>query len=157
MSRALKILGPHIEKRIIAIENGILKDLPRDDVLTWHIHEALRKKEPRFEMADVIACRVFAAMFAAMESTTLAMTYALFNVCASDFSTQVWQALEEKALGVFLTNVDQTSLNDLHVADIVIKETLRLNTAIKAFSWRLCMKDGLTIEDRIFIYPRALT
>lgn len=44
MSRALKILGPHIEKRIIAIENSLLKDLPQDDVLTWHIHEPLRKK-----------------------------------------------------------------------------------------------------------------
>ncbi|KAF5565586.1 cytochrome P450 monooxygenase [Fusarium napiforme] len=101
MARALRILGPHIEKRIIAVDNGLVKDLPQDDVLTWHIHEALRKKEPHFEMVDVIACRVFATVFAALESTTLTMTYALFNVCASDPSTQVWQALHEEALSVF--------------------------------------------------------
>ncbi|KAF5581509.1 cytochrome P450 monooxygenase [Fusarium pseudoanthophilum] len=155
MSRALKILGPHIEKRIIAIENGLLKDLPQDDVLTWHIHEALRKKEPRFEMADVIACRVFATVFAALESTTLTMTYALFNVGASNPSTQVWQALEEEAVGIFPTNVDQTCLNDLHVADSVIKETLRLNTAIKALSVEVMQEDGLTIEDRMIHLPQG--
>ncbi|KAG5791806.1 hypothetical protein H9Q69_009143 [Fusarium xylarioides] len=155
MSRALKILGPHIEKKIIAIENGVLKDLRQSDVLTWHIHEALRKKEPRFEMADVIACRVFATVFAALESTTLTMTYALFNVCASDPSTQVWQALEEEELAVFPTNVDQASLNELHVADSVIKETHRLNTAIKALSVEVMQEDGLTIEDRLIHLPQG--
>ncbi|KAF4950098.1 hypothetical protein FGADI_8437 [Fusarium gaditjirri] len=155
MNRALKILGPHIEKRIIAIENGLLEDLPQDDVLTWHIHEALRKKERRFEMADVVACRVFATVFAALESTTLTMTYALFNVCASHPSTQVWQALEEEALSFFPTNVDQTSLNDLNIADSVIKETLRLNTAIKALSVEVMQEDGLTIEDRMIHLPQG--
>ncbi|EWY89992.1 hypothetical protein FOYG_07630 [Fusarium oxysporum NRRL 32931] len=100
-------------------------------------------------MADVIACRVFAAVFAALESTTLTMTYALFNVCASNPSTQVWQALEEEALGVFHTNADQTNLNDLYVADSVIKETLRLDTAIKALLVAVMQEDGLTIEDRM--------
>ncbi|KAF5649826.1 P450 monooxygenase [Fusarium tjaetaba] len=157
MARALKILGPHIEKRIIAVEDDLLRDLPQDDVLTWHIHEALRKKEPRFDMADVIACRVFATVFAALESTTLTMTCALFNVCASDPSTQVCQSLEEEAVGVFPANMDQTSLNDLHVADSVIKETFRLNTAIKALSVEVMQEGGLTIEDRMVHLPqRAL-
>ncbi|KAF5605999.1 P450 monooxygenase [Fusarium subglutinans] len=111
MNRTLKILVPHIEKRLITVENGLLKDLSQDDVLTWHTHEALRKKEPRFEMADVIACRVFATVFAALESTTLTMAYALFKVCASNPSTEVWQALEDQAVGVFSTKADQTSLN----------------------------------------------
>jgi cytochrome P450 len=155
MSRALKILGPHIEKRIILIENGLLKDFPQDDVLTWHINEALRKNEPRYEMADVIACRVFATVFAALESTTLIMTYALFNVCASNPSTQVWQALEEEALGVFPTDVEQTSVNDLHVADSVIKETLRLDTAIKALSVEVMQEDGLTVADRMIHLPQG--
>lgn len=155
MSRALKILGPHIEKKIIAIENGLLKDLPQDDVLTWHIHKALRKKEPRFEMSDIIACRVFATVFAALESTTLTMTYALFNVCASNPSTQVWQALEEEALGVSPTNVDQTSLNALHIADSVIKETLQLNTAIKALSVEVMHEDGLTIKNSMIHLPQG--
>lgn len=155
MNRALKILGSHIEKRIIVAENGLFEDLPPDDVLTWHIHEALHQNEPRFEMADVIACRVFATVFAALESTTLTMTYALFNVCASNPSTQVWQALEEEALGVFTTHVDQASLNGLNIADSVIKETLRLNTAIKALSAEVMQEDGLTIEDRMIHLPQG--
>ncbi|KAG4287373.1 hypothetical protein FPRO06_05025 [Fusarium proliferatum] len=155
MNRALKILGSHIEKRIIVAENGLFEDLPPDNVLTWHIHEALHQNEPRFEMADVIACRVFATVFAALESTTLTMTYALFNVCASNPSTQVWQALEEEALGVFTTYVDQASLNGLHIADSVIKETLRLNTAIKALSAEVMQEDGLTIDDRMIHLPQG--
>ncbi|KAF5653997.1 cytochrome P450 monooxygenase [Fusarium sp. NRRL 25303] len=138
MRRALKILSPHIEKRIIAVENGLLKDISRDDVLPWHIPEALRKKKPRFEMADVIACRVFATVLAALESTTLMMTYAIFN---------------EEALGDFPTNVDRKSSNALHVADSVIKETLRLRTAIKALSVEVMQKDGLTIEDHMIHLP----
>ncbi|KAF5541444.1 hypothetical protein FMEXI_7957 [Fusarium mexicanum] len=42
-SKGLKTFGPHIEKRIIAVENGLFKDMAQDDVLTWKIYEALRK------------------------------------------------------------------------------------------------------------------
>ncbi|KAF5565494.1 heterokaryon incompatibility (het-6OR allele) [Fusarium phyllophilum] len=100
--------------------------------------------------------KVFAGeVFAALESTTLTITYALFNVCASDPSTKVWQALEEEALAVFPTNEIQTSLNDLHVADSVIKETLRLNTAIKALSVEVMPEDGLAVEYRMIDLPQG--
>jgi cytochrome P450 len=134
MRRALRTIGPQIEQRIAATETGNLKAVPQDNVLTWHIEEALGKKEPREGSADVIACRVFAIMFAALESTTLTMTLALFNLCATDPTNQVWGCLEEEGRVAFSTKVGQTSVNGLEHADSAIKETLRLHTAIKALS-----------------------
>ncbi|KAJ3544367.1 hypothetical protein NM208_g3089 [Fusarium decemcellulare] len=147
MGRALKVLGPHIEQEIAAVDAGMLEDIQHDNVLTWHIQEALRKKESRDGLADVIACRIFATMFAALESTTLTMTHALFNLCGSDPSQQVWKALEEEGRKVLSTKVDQASVNDLQYADSAIKETLRLHTAIKALSVQVMQPGGLTLQD----------
>lgn len=146
MRRALRTIGPQIEQRIAAAETGNLKDVPQDNVLTWHIEEALRKKEPREGLADVIACRVFATMFAALDSTTLTMTHALFNICATDPAIQVWRCLEEEGREAFSTKVDQTTVNSLEHADSAIKETLRLHTAIKALSVQVMQPAGLGLK-----------
>ncbi|KAI6753944.1 hypothetical protein HG530_013120 [Fusarium avenaceum] len=146
MRRALRTIGPQIEQRITAAETGNLEDIPQDNVLTWHIEEALRKKEPREGLADVIACRVFATMFAALESTTLTMTHALFNICATDPADQVWRCLEEEGREAFSTKVDQSTVNALENADSAIKETLRLHTAIKALSVQVMQPAGLDLK-----------
>ncbi|KAF4345320.1 hypothetical protein FBEOM_724 [Fusarium beomiforme] len=155
MKKALKVLDPYIVRRIIAIESGVLKNLPIEDVLTWHILESLSKQEPRDEMVDVIACRAFATVFAALESTTLTMTCALFNVCASNPTSQIWQALEEEAMHVPWANAKQEKINDLYHADGVIKETLRHDTAIKALSGQVMQPDGLTLPDCLIHLPQG--
>ncbi|KAF4453916.1 Cytochrome P450 [Fusarium austroafricanum] len=147
MRRALKSLGPYIEQRIVAMETGIFKDDAIDDVLTWHIHEALRKKEPRDGLEDVIACRIFATMFAALGSPTLTMTHTLFNLCVNLPPGHVWRFLEEEGRRVFASSIDQASINDLEYADSAIKETLRLHTAIKALSGQVMQPAGLTLKD----------
>ena len=146
MKRALKTVRPEIEHRITAIENGNLEGIPQDNVLTWHIEQALRKKEPRQGLADVIACRVFATMFAALESTTLTMTHTLFNLCATDAAKDVWKTLEKEGCSAFSAKVDQSIVNNLKFADSAIKETLRLHTSIKALGVQVIQPAGLDLK-----------
>lgn len=146
MRRALRTIGPQIEQRIKAAEIGNLKHAPQDNVLTWHIEKALRKQEPHEGLTDLIACRVFATMFAALESTTLAMTHALFNVCATDPANQVWRCLEEEGREALSTKVDHATVNALEHADSPIKEALRLHTAIKALSVQVMQPVGLDLK-----------
>ncbi|KAM0213586.1 hypothetical protein ACHAQD_009239 [Fusarium lateritium] len=155
MSRALKTIGPQIEERISAVETGNLTVIPQDNVLTWHIEEALRKKEPRKGLADMIVCRVFATMFAALESTTLTMTHALFNLCATS-GDQAWKSLEEEGCSAFSAKVDQASVNGLEYADSAIKKTLRLHTAIKALSVQVMQPAGLDLEGYNIHLPQGL-
>ena len=146
MKRALRVIRPQIEQRIKGMETGNVEDVSQDNVLTWHIEQALRKKEPREGLADVIACRVFATMFAALESTTLTMTHTLFNVCATDPAKGVWKALEEEGRSAFFAEVDQSTVNSLEYADSAIKETLRLHTSIKALGVQAMQPSGLDLE-----------
>ncbi|KAM0417259.1 hypothetical protein ACHAPT_012770 [Fusarium lateritium] len=158
MRKSLKTLGPYVEQRIAAVKNDIAqgsKSLPREDVMTWHIEEALRKKEPEEGFADRIACRAFATVFAALESTTLTMTHALFNLCATDDPKQVWEALEEEGRRAFSTQVDQVSVNSLGRTDSAVKETLRLHTAIKALSVQVMASNGVSLEDHDLKLPQG--
>ena len=146
MKRALKTLRPYIEQNITAMENGNLEDIPQDSVLIWHIEQALRKKEPCEVLADAIACRVFATMFAALESTTLTMAHTLFNLCATDPAQEVWKALEEEGRSVLSDKMNQSTVKNLKYADSAIKETLRLHTAIKALSVQVMQPAGLDLK-----------
>ncbi|KAJ4012028.1 hypothetical protein NW766_007329 [Fusarium irregulare] len=146
MKRAIKTVRPEIERRITSMERGNVENIPQDNVLTWHIEQALRKKEPREGLADVIACRVFATMFAALESTTLTMTHTLFNICATDPAKEVWKALEEEGRSAFSAKVDQSTVNSLKFADSAIKETLRLHTSIKALGVQVMQPAGLDLQ-----------
>ncbi|RBR26695.1 uncharacterized protein FIESC28_00478 [Fusarium coffeatum] len=107
---------------------------------------ALRKKEPCEGLADVIACLVFATMFAALESTTLTMTHTLFNLCATDPAKKVWKTLEEEGRSAFSAKVDQSTVNNLKYADSAIKETLRLHTSIKALGVQVMQPTGLDLK-----------
>ncbi|KAL6918744.1 hypothetical protein FSST1_002770 [Fusarium sambucinum] len=147
LKRSTKVLGPYIEKRITEIENGASKTLSQENVLTWHIEEALRKKEPRDTMADMVACRLFATIMAALESTTLAMTNTLFKISASESSTEIWDILKQESEEALSTNIDLESINKLHLADSAIKETLRLHTALKALSVQVMQPAGITLKD----------
>ncbi|KAM0292750.1 hypothetical protein ACHAPM_011734 [Fusarium culmorum] len=89
MDRALKVLGPYIEQRIMQIENRISKTQPQNDVMAWHIGEALRKKESCELMSQLIASRVFATTMAALEAVTLTVAHALFCVASSNSSAQI--------------------------------------------------------------------
>ncbi|RSL68712.1 hypothetical protein CEP54_002755 [Fusarium duplospermum] len=158
MRRALKTLRPYLKQRIEAVRNDVAqgsKSLPRDDVMTWHIEEALRKKEPEEGLEDQIACRAFATMFAALESTTLTMTHALFNLCATDDPKETWEALAEEGRQVFSSEVDQASVNSLSRADSAVKETLRLNTAIKALSVQVMVADGVSLDQHNLKLPQG--
>jgi cytochrome P450 len=146
MNRCLKVLGPYIEQRITEAENGTSKALPHEDVLTWHVEEALRKKEVRDTMTDMIACRLFATILAALESTTLTMTHALFNISGSEGSTDIWNTLKVESEQISSTKIDQGIVNKLHFADSAIKETLRLHTALKALSVQVMQPDGVTLK-----------
>lgn len=123
--------------------------------MTWHIEEALRKKEPEEGLEDRIACRAFATVFAALESTTLTMTHALFNLCATDHPEQTWKALEEEGHGAFSTEVDQASVSSLGRADSAVKETLRLHTAIKALSVQVMTSGGVSLEEHNLKLPQG--
>ncbi|RGP62929.1 cytochrome p450 [Fusarium sporotrichioides] len=147
MNRSLKVLGPYIEQRIAEVENGTCKTLSHEDVLTWHIEEAIRKKEPRDTMPDMIACRLFATILAALESTTLTMTHALFNISASERSTEIWDVLRNESEEASSAKMGQESVNKLHLADSAIKETLRLHTALKALSVQVMQPAGITLKD----------
>jgi cytochrome P450 len=147
LKRSMKILGPYIEKRIVEIETGASKTLSQENVMTWHIEEALRKKEPRDTMADKIACRLFATIMAALESTTLAMTNTLFKITASDCSTEIWNNLKQEYEEAVSDEIDLDSVNKLHLADSAIKETLRLHTALKALSVQVMQPAGITLKE----------
>ena len=148
MNRALKALGPYIERRIMEVESGFCKGQPQNDVMTWHIEEALRKKEPRELMPQLIASRVFATTMAALEAITLTVTHTLFCVASSNSSAQIWSALEEEAKPVLSTMpINQDVIDKLHFADAAIKEGLRLQTALKALTVQVMQPSGLTIKD----------
>ncbi|KAF5021908.1 hypothetical protein F66182_6056 [Fusarium sp. NRRL 66182] len=155
MRKALKVLGPYIEQRIIDLENDTEKRLLRQDVMTWHIEEALRKRVPRDKMADIIACRIFATLFASIESSTLTMSHALFNLCAGDDPKQVWKALEEEGRRAFSSQIDQASINHLEYADSAIKETLRLHATIKALSVQVMQPAGVRIKEHGLHLPQG--
>ena len=149
--RTLKVLGPYIEQQLEAL--GKEFDLgaknphhPRDDVLTWLIADALRRNEPREGLVDRIACRVFVAVFASMETTTMTISHALFDLCASDDpSVRVWDRLAEEGTGLFARPLDLSSVNGLARADSALKETLRLRTSIKALATQVMASDGLVL------------
>ncbi|KAJ4116141.1 hypothetical protein NW768_011113 [Fusarium equiseti] len=147
MNRALKVLGPSIEQRIMEVENGIAKSHLHNDVMTWHIEEALRKREPRDILPQLIASRVFATMMAALEAITLTVTHTLFCIASSDSSAQIWKALEEEAVPVLSRPINQDSIGKLHFADAAIKEGLRLQTALKALTVQVVQPAGITIKD----------
>ncbi|KAJ4312888.1 hypothetical protein N0V84_009697 [Fusarium piperis] len=158
MRRALKTLGPYLKQQIEAVRNDATqgsKSLPREDVMTWHIEEALRKKEPEEGLEDRIACRAFATVFAALESTTLTMTHALFNLCATDHPEQTWKALEEEGRRAFSAKVDQARVNSLGRADSAVKETLRLHTAIKALSVQVMASGGVSLDEHNLKLPQG--
>ncbi|KAI8725585.1 hypothetical protein NCS52_00130000 [Fusarium sp. LHS14.1] len=158
MRRALKTLGPYVKQRIEAVRNDVAqgsKSFPREDVMTWHIEEALRKKEPEEGLEDRIACRAFATVFAALESTTLTMTHALFNLCATDDPEQTWEALAEEGRRAFSTEVDQASVNSLGRTDSAVKETLRLHTAIKALSVQVMASGGVSLDEHNLKLPQG--
>ncbi|KAL4730984.1 hypothetical protein ACLX1H_003026 [Fusarium chlamydosporum] len=147
MNRALKVLGPYIQQRIVEIESGASKTAPHNDVLTWHVEEALRKKESRDTLPDVIASRVFATVMAALESITLTITHTLFRICATEPSVQIWDILEAEATQALSVKIDQDSVNELRFADSAIKEALRLQTALKALSVQVLQPDGITLDE----------
>ncbi|KAJ4007463.1 hypothetical protein NW752_007554 [Fusarium irregulare] len=148
MNRALKALGPYIERRIMEVESGFCKGQPQNNVMTWHIEEALRKKEPRELMPQLIASRVFATTMAALEAITLTVTHTLFCVASSNSSAQIWSTLEEEAKPVLSTMpINQDVIDKLHFADAAIKEGLRLQTALKALTVQVMQPSGLIIKD----------
>ncbi|KAM5350905.1 hypothetical protein ACJ41O_003628 [Fusarium nematophilum] len=83
------------------------------------------------------------------------MTHALFNLCASDPSRQVWEALEEEARRALSTQVDQASVNSLMRADSAVKETLRLHAAIKALSVQVIAPDGMSLKEHGVRLPQG--
>ncbi|QPC57846.1 hypothetical protein HYE67_000077 [Fusarium culmorum] len=137
MDRALKVLGPYIEQRIMQIENRISKTQPQNDVMAWLIGEALRKKESCELMSQLIASRVFATTMAALEAVTLT------------------RALEEEARHVLRGPINQDSIDKLHFADAAIKKGLRLQTALKALTVQVMHPTRITIKDIGFHIERA--
>ncbi|QPC69257.1 hypothetical protein HYE68_000009 [Fusarium pseudograminearum] len=123
------------------------KTQPQNDVMAWHIEEALRKKESYELMSQLIASRVFATTMAALEAVTLTVAHALFCVASSNSSVQIWRALEEEARHVLHGPINQDSIDKLHFADAAIKEGLRLQTALKALTVQVMHPTGITIKD----------
>ena len=170
--RALKTLGPYIEHRLnlatqqsrtahlLSADNA--KDapepLPRDDVLTWLINDAVKRNEDRKGLVDRIACRVFVAVFAATETTTMTISHALLDLCASPPSQKVWEGLEEEGQAIFsaAAPLDLARINaGLPRADSALKETLRLRTSIKALATEVTAPQGLDIKGHDVHLPRG--
>lgn len=141
-------MGPYIAQQIDAIESersGKSTNSPRDDILTWLITDAVRRKEPRKGLVDRITCRVFVAVFAAIETTTMTVSNVLLDLCSSDPTMQVWEGLAEEGSRVLSQPLDLANINSLARADSALKETLRLRTSIKALATQVTSTDGINI------------
>lgn len=149
--RAVKVLGPYIEERLKIVRQQFAagnKICQRDDVLSWIITDAVKRNENQEGLVDRIACRVFVAMFAAMETTTMTISFTLLDLCASDPAQNVWEGLAEEGRRIFSAPVlDLATINiSLPRADSSLKETLRLRTSIKALATEVTSAEGLVLE-----------
>ena len=147
--RVLKVLGPYIEQQISILSQQIIvetKTLSRNDILTWLITDALRRNESREGLIDRITYRVFIAIFAAMETTTMTISHCLFDICASDDPQTIWESLAAEGQRVLSTPIDLASVNGLIQADSALKETLRLRTSVKALATQVTAPRGLYLQ-----------
>lgn len=150
--RVVKTLGPYVKLHVEeALKNktltGEAEPLPREDILTWLIADSMRRKESGEGLADRITCRVFIAAFAAIETTTLTVSNALFDLCASDPSSRVWDDLAEEGCRILSEpQLTLNAVNNLARADSALKETLRLRTSIKALSTQVTSADGISLD-----------
>ncbi|KAK3385128.1 cytochrome P450 [Podospora didyma] len=148
--KSLTVLGPYIQQQLDIAEkemaSGAKTLLARDDIMTWLITDAVRRNEPKEGLIDRIACRVFIAQFAAMETTTMTISHCLLDLCASDAPAQIWEGLAEEGRRVLSAPLDLASVNSLSRADSALKETLRLRTSIKALASQVTAPKGLVLE-----------
>lgn len=159
--RVLAGLTPYIEDQLELMRKASISDpkVPhaREDILTWIMADAVRRNEPREGLVDRIVCRALVAQFAAMETTTMTISHALLDLCASDPSERVWERLAEEGARVLLSGapLDLASVNGLALADSALKETLRLRTSIKALATQVTHPQGLHLEDHDLRFPQG--
>jgi cytochrome P450 len=149
----MKVLVPFVQQQLEIIEKEFSEEkrpVSRQDILTWIIVDALRKKEPKEGLVTRICSRIFVVAFASIETTTLTMTNVLFDLAASDPSLKVWEGLAEEAnrmLGSFTgRHLDYAGVSGLIRADSSLKEALRLRTSIKALAMQVTSPDGLVLD-----------
>ena len=150
----MKVLVPYIQQQLPIIEKELemgKNSVSREDILTWLIVDALSKKEPKDGLVDRICCRVFVAVFASMETTTLTMSNVLFDLSSSSPGLHAWEGLRDEGNRMFSScgggHPDFASVNGLIRADSALKETLRMRTSIKALAMQVMSPDGIVLDN----------
>lgn len=149
----MKVLVPYVKQQLAVIEKEMemgKNSVSREDILNWLIVDALRKKESKEGLVDRICCRIFVTVFASMETTTMTMSNALFDISSSAPGLQQWEGLCDEGSRMFSScdggNPDFAKVNGLIRADSALKETLRLRTSIKALATQVMTPDGIVLE-----------
>jgi cytochrome P450 len=153
-ARVKHLTIPVIKQRLADILEK--KDVT-NDYMTWHIKLAVAEKNEDELQPDKIARRLMPINFAAIHTTTMALTNIVLDIASADPS--VLASLREEAERVYAACDgvwDKTAINNMIRTDSAIRESLRFsNFAARGIFRKIIQKDGLKNEAEGWIAPEG--
>lgn len=136
IKRGLKQIGPLVEERLEKErQHGPHWPGKPDDLITWLIEKA-----PAHDRSvRALTIRVLAANFAALHSTSMAITHALYDLAA--YPSHVPALREEVEAVINAEGLTKEAIDKMYKLDSFVKESLRLRGSARVNMPRKVVKD----------------
>ena len=125
-----KTIEPLVRQRAIEFSRGKIptrKDGSAypNDFITWALREAYNDPDPKERSPELITNRLIVLGFAAIQSSAITITNALFDIAASPSSSLIQQAIRAEALSA-PSDWSRFTLAKMVKTDSLLRESLRL-------------------------------
>jgi cytochrome P450 len=150
-----RVIQPIVRERSVSFGPGIALKRKQDtsqpnDFVTWALCDAYSGTDMTERTPEMITKRLAVLGFAAIQSSAITITNALFDIASSPSSVSIQETLRSEALGMATQHLSspwtRASLAQMSQTDSVLRESLRLWGFVShGVTKAIVAKDGVTL------------
>ncbi|KAF2097882.1 cytochrome P450 [Rhizodiscina lignyota] len=149
-----KFIFPIVKKRILKFRPGLDYKKPdyseHNDYIQWALHDAFSHDDPQERTPQMITKRLSVLSFAAIQSSVITITNALFDIASSPSCADIQQSLRDEVKTVTASQPSEewtrANLAKMHRLDSALRESMRLWGFISRGVMKMVVKrEGVTI------------
>jgi hypothetical protein len=150
-----KHILPIVKERMADFKPGLDYRKPdyskHNDYIQWALHDAFSHDDPTDRTPEMITQRLTVLSFAAIQSSVITITNALFDIASSPKSREFQQAMREEVQSVTLQKPEseqwrRSNLTLMVQIDSALKESMRLWGFIsRGVMKKVVVKEGVTL------------
>lgn len=150
-NRFIAIILPEVERRLRAYDAAVVDndkandDEQPNDFLQWSINQARQSEDPYLAQPRTLAGRILLLNFAAIHTSSFALTGVLLDLVCSDKGAEDIAELRDEIATVLAEQAgrwDKHALARMVKLDSCMRESARVNSFVTVGLGRLCMAPG---------------